>query len=177
MLGNRRILKTGIIFGAVALAGSILNFFSTLFTGSIPLVNGHLVDIVIIVLAIVGAVYFYKQYLNQGYLHLWQGVILGFWTLLVAVNLISFFQYIYLAFIDPALLDQYKAYMVKDFELKKEAIAQQGSLQEAQDKLKGFMKATPSDVVIHQVVLKFLPFPITIFSIFFASLALRKVEK
>jgi len=177
MLGNRRILKVGLIFGTVALLGSVLNFFTALYTGSIPFVNGHLVDIVIVILAIVGAIYFYKNFLNFGFLHLWQGVALGFWTLLVAVNLISLFHYVYLEFINPELLVQYKAYMINDFNLKKEAIVKEGSLSEAQEKLKGFMQAKSVDVVIHQIVLKFLPFPITIFTVFFASLALRKVEK
>lgn len=177
MLGNKRILKVGLIFGVVALVGSILNFCTALYTGSIPFVNGHLVDIVIVILAIVGAIYFYKKFLNSDFLHLWQGVVLGFWTLLVAVNLISLFHYVYLEFINPELLTQYKAYMINDFNLKKEAIVKEGSLGEAQEKLKGFMQARSVDVVIHQIVLKFLPFPITIFSVFFASLALRKVEK
>ncbi|HTF81785.1 MAG TPA: DUF4199 domain-containing protein [Cytophagales bacterium] len=177
MIGNRRILKSGLIFGAAACLGSMLNFFTSLATDTIPFINGHLVDIVIIICCIIGAIYFYKKYLNDGYLHLWQGLLIGFWTLLVAINLVSLFQYVYLEYINPALLDQYKAYMIKDFAIKKQAIAKEGSLDDAKRKLEGFMKAQTADVIIHQIFIKFLPFPITIFTVFFASLAFRKVEK
>ncbi len=177
MLGNRRILKTGIIFGLVGLLASIFNFYSSIWTNSVPFINGHLVDIVILVAVIVGGIYFYKNFLNNGYLHLWQGVILGFWILLVCVNLIALFQYIYLEFINPEMLNIYKQAMKSDLLLKSEELKKQEGFADAQKKLQNFLLSKPNDVVIHQVFLKFFPFPITIFSVIFTSLALRKVEK
>lgn len=177
MIKNRRILKTGLIFGLLGLVGSLMNFFSSLATGAIPFVNGHLVDIVVIVLTVVGAIYFFKKFVNNDILHLWQGIAVGFWTLVVVINFISLFHYLYLEYIDPSILDKYKAFMQEDLKLKADSLKKEGSYEDAVKKLAGFMIAKPVDVVIHQVVLKFLPFPITIFSIFFASLALRKVEK
>ncbi|MFN8439057.1 MAG: DUF4199 domain-containing protein [Cytophagales bacterium] len=177
MIKKNRILKTGLIFGAVALIAAILNFYTSLLTGSIPFVNGHLTDIVITIVAIVGSIYFFKTYINNGYLHLWQGIVLGLWTLWVSVNFIALFQYIYLEWINPDLLQEYKNYMQKELVANAEALKKEEFYTEAKLKLEAFLKSKPIDVVWHQMFLKFLPFPITILSVFFASLAFRKVEK
>lgn len=95
-----------------ALVGSLLSvalFFIMLFFDKNPLVTNRFFDFLLLPIFIFFSIKEFKKYHNNGILHFWQGMTVGFLTYLGVAIIFALFIWGYLEWISPALLQDYIA--------------------------------------------------------------------
>ncbi len=177
-----KILRVSLVFGAVGLAACIANFMITRAIGLNPFIEFHLVDVPILVVSIVGAILFYKYFVNFNELHLWQGIAVGFLVYIFIVNLYGLFIFCFLEYVDPSLLQPYiKALQAEQIKYKLDIIKQLDITEDEfmKNRVLALNTSKPKDIAINEMVRKLLiPIPFfNILVIFISSLFLRKINK
>ncbi|MFQ3574926.1 MAG: DUF4199 domain-containing protein [Cytophagales bacterium] len=173
------ILKTIGIGSFACLLASVLNFYSIKISGENPLASpAHGLDIVILIVCIVFSVWLFRSYFNHGYLHLWQGIFVGFGVLIFSLTLYSVFLYVILENKSNAVLSNYLETLKLNMETNKSKVLENMSEEQFQEKITLMMKSSPGDVVFHDIFQKmmasaFLP----VFAALFSALAMRKIDK
>lgn len=160
----------------------MLNFLITRSIGLNPFLEYHLVDVPIVIVSIVGAIVFYRFFVGQNSLHLWQGIFVGFIVYIIIINCYGLFIFYFLEYYDPSLLTAYiKALQLEQLKFKADIIKQLGISEEEfmKERVLALNTSSAKDVAINEMVRKVLmPIPFfNIIIIFISSLSLRKINK
>jgi len=102
-------LLVSVKYGLVGAGLCIVLFFILLALGENPLINGTLFGFFFIPIFVFFAIKEFKKFYNEGYLHFWQGMTIGFGTYMVLAVFSAAFIWFYLEFFDPQLLQDYIA--------------------------------------------------------------------
>lgn len=104
--GDKR--SVGIKYGLISAVVGIVFFLGLIFAGQNPYVIkwGSIVSLVTTVVLIVLAHKEFKED-NNGFMTYGEGIGIGFWFMLVGVAVGVVFQYIYSAFIDPNIMNDF----------------------------------------------------------------------
>lgn len=176
---KKNILKTIFIFSTASLSACVLNYFAIKASGENPLASPvHGLDIVIMIVCIVFSVWFFRVYFNKGFLHLWQGMFVGFGVLVFSLVFYAVFLNLVLSNTDNGVMVGYLDALKTNMESNKKLVLENMSEEQFRNNIDMMLKSTPGDVVFHDIFQKmmasaFLP----VFAVLFSALALRKIDK
>ncbi len=101
------LLTVAVKYALVGTALTIVLFFVLLFFDKNPLVTNNWVDFLLLPIFIFFSIKEYKKYYNQGTLHFWQGMTVGFFTYCGMAFVVAVFLWGYLSLVSPALVQDY----------------------------------------------------------------------
>lgn len=101
------LLAVPVKYALVGSTLSILLFYVMLFFDKDPLITNKYFDVILLLIFIFFSIKEYKKYYNNGILHFWQGMTVGFLTYSCIAIVFALFIWVYLAYISPDLLQDY----------------------------------------------------------------------
>lgn len=116
--------KYGVVGGLFAVA----LFLVLILSGANPLLStpvDFLVNLIILLIFVIFSIKEFKNIHHGGYLHFWQGMSIGVFTVTVIALISSVFILLYLNWFDPTLLDGYKSSMEALINSNKSAFVEQ----------------------------------------------------
>ncbi|WP_341227493.1 DUF4199 domain-containing protein [uncultured Arcticibacterium sp.] len=165
---NKKVYLFSLIFG---LAAGILCFlfFLMLYAGEVNPLQNRRPDIVINVLIIFLAIWFYKSR-NGGFIHFYEGFTIGFLTNLIAALVTGLAIYCFIKWIDPTPFESWisggKEFLIG----RKEELSKFLNEESYKLQLEAFDKAKPYQVILDDLMFK----QFSIVAIMLISMALRK---
>lgn len=108
---NKPLLKIPLIFGVATGGMAFLFFLALYFIGVMPLGNKRALDFGIYLIMMVSACWYYRKKIGGGYLHLWEGLTVGYVVTAVGAFVSGWLVYLFITFIDPGVFASYLAEM------------------------------------------------------------------
>lgn len=96
------LLRVPVVFG-VAAGGLCFAFFVALhLLGIVPVETKRFLDFGFYIIMMAGCCWYYRKKIGNGYLHLWQGISIGYLIVIVGSLLTGFLVYVFYSFNDGA---------------------------------------------------------------------------
>lgn len=154
-------------YGAVGGVFAVALFMVLLFSGENPLLStpvDFLVNLVILLIFVVFGIKEFKNVYHGGYLHFWQGMSIGVFTVTLIAIISSLFILLYLNGVAPELLDSYKSSMEALINSNKEAFLEQYGEDVYRKTLADNSEVRPIDLALDEFLKKkvFVGFFVTI---------------
>lgn len=169
------IVKTSFLFG---LAGGLVSFsyFLLLYArGADALGNLKMLDLISSsLLFVIVSIWYYRRMVRKGFLHLWEGLAVGFLTNLIGAVLSASCVALFISFVDPAILTSHIAALERLLLDNKAVYVKQGGEQGYAAQLKNLVTITAGTMFWDELIRKV--FLIGIFPVFITSIFLRKQE-
>lgn len=167
-----QVLKTAIYFGLLIGAACIFFFLVLNALGFTPLGNKKLPDIGINLILTAGAFWYFKSK-NRGYIHTWEGISIGYLSNIIGVLITASFIFLYLNFIDHALLQKYISEMIAMLQKSKEQHITTFGEQSFNSLVVNIKKTTNFDIFLDEITKKSI---LMIIPIFILAAIFRKIE-
>ncbi len=100
-------IKYGLILGLISSVVAAVNYSAKLFANSAATTGMTVLSFVILICGFVLACREFKAQ-NEGFMTLGQGFMTGFWASIISSIISAVFTYVWLTFIDPAVMDAIK---------------------------------------------------------------------
>jgi hypothetical protein len=110
---NKPLLKVSLIFGLITGLLAFIFFLGLYFVGVIPLGNHKVLDFGIHVILIAGACWYYRKYVGNGFLHLWEALTLGYVVNCIGALINGWLIYLFITYIDPSIFTSYVTEMIQ----------------------------------------------------------------
>jgi len=107
---NKPILKVSLAFGAITGLLAFVVFLGLYFLKIMPL--GKVLDFGIYLIFITTACWYYRKYVGNGFLHLWEALTIGYVVNCVAALVNGWLIFLFITYIDPNIFTQYTADML-----------------------------------------------------------------
>lgn len=144
-------------YGGVGGIFAVFIFYVIIAFGENPLLGSpadFLVNLVVLVIFIVFSVKEFKKAYNGGYLHFWQGMNVGILTVTIIALISSLFILLYLNWIDPDLLDSYKASMEEIMNSNKSMFIEEYGEETFKSTLSKNAEVSPMDLAVDEFLKK-----------------------
>lgn len=166
---NKPILKVSLAFGAITGFLAFVFFLGLYFVGVPPLGNHKVLDFGIHVILICGACWYYRKYVGNGLLHLWEALTLGYVVNCIAALINGWLIYLFITYVDPSVFTTYVADMIQLLEAGKEQLVKEIKVPEYLKMYKEVQSMQPSVVITDEISKKMLMgiIPILIISLIF----------
>lgn len=103
------LLKIPLLAGLITGVACFLYFLGLYALGVPALGNIRVLDYGIHIIMMVGTVWYYRKYIGQGRLHLWEGLTIGYVLNTVAALVTGWLVYLFVTQIDPGVFTEYVA--------------------------------------------------------------------
>lgn len=172
---RKGILQGGLIYGSIAAAFYILGFLALYFADRNPITEGKYLFFILTPALGFFMLRIFREQWNGGLLHFWEGMSMAFVFGAIAAILIGFFTYAFLQWIDTDLMGKTITFMLEQVEAQKEQyISQFGDEVLYQEQLAATKETTPRIMFLDSLA---KVFPISLMSISFITIFMRKTEK
>ncbi|QRR02206.1 DUF4199 domain-containing protein [Dyadobacter sandarakinus] len=104
---SKPILKVSLIFAAVAGIAAFLFFLALYLLGIPPLGSGHIFDAGIYIILVASACWYYRRKYGNGFLHLWEGLTMGYFITMVAAMINGWLIYLFVSYVDYSVFTEY----------------------------------------------------------------------
>ncbi|MDO1446778.1 DUF4199 domain-containing protein [Rhodocytophaga aerolata] len=159
------------VFGLLGAILIVLYFFCFYWLGKNPLLYMSTFDLVIPVICMTLAMFYFRDRKRAGSMHFWEGLIIGFFTNFIATFLSALVIYLFIVFIDTGLLTKHIADLQDLIVQSKEQINTQFGKDAFEQTVQKISQTSASDVGIDLFIKKFL---ICLFASGFVAAVLRK---
>jgi hypothetical protein len=164
---NKPILKISLLFGLITGLLAFIFFLGLYFLEIMPL--GKVLDYGIYIIMISGACWYYRKYVGNGLLHLWEALTIGYVINCVAALINGWLIYLFITFIDPAVFTNYTSEMLTLLDQGKEELVKNIKEPEFLKMYQDVKSMQPSVVIKDEISKKMLMgiIPILIISLIF----------
>ena len=108
---NKPLLKVSLIFGLITGVLVFLFFLGLYFMDIVPLGNNKILDFGIHIILIAGACWYYRKYVGNGFLHLWEALTIGYVVNTFGALIAGWLIYFFVTYADPSVFTDYIAEM------------------------------------------------------------------
>lgn len=166
---NAPFLKVPLLGGLITGVLAFLYFLALYGLGIPPLGNHKSLDFGIHVIMMVAAVWYYRKFIGQGYLHLWEGLGICYILNTVAALVTGWLIYFFLTQIDPGVFQEYVAGSRQMLIDGKADISKTLGADQFQNLLKEINNVKPGDLIIDELAKKtaLAVLPVLIISLLF----------
>lgn len=173
MRKNKGLWQGGLLYGAIGTGFFILAFLAFYFMDRNPVVQARYLDFVMAPALGFLMLRAYREQWNGGLLHFWEGMTMAFFYGLTLGVLGGGFIYIFLQWIDPQVLVEFKQIANEQIMLQKEQFLEQFSEEVFQEQLKANDETTAATMFGDAVVRKAL---VALLATSFVAIFMRKTE-
>lgn len=166
---NKPLLKVSLAFGAITGLLAFIFFLGLYFLGVIPLGNHKVLDFGIHIILIAVCCWYYRKYVGNGFLHLWEALTLGYVVNCVAALINGWLIYLFITFVDPAIFTSYVNEMIQLLDSGKAQLIKDITEPEFAKMYKEIQSMQPSVVIKDEVSKKMMMgiIPILVISLIF----------
>jgi len=144
--------KYGVVGGGL----SVLLFFVLHWFGKNPLISGNLFSFFFVPIFVFFSIKEFKKYYNDGLLHFWQGMSIGFFTYIILAIVSASFIWLYLEVANPEMLVDYITNRIELIESSKDNLVDQLGESTYEQSLLDVKAATSFDLALDDFIRKIL---------------------
>ncbi|HEV7348257.1 DUF4199 domain-containing protein [Telluribacter sp.] len=108
---GKPLLKVPLAFGAITGLLTFVYFLALYFIGVLPLGNKKSLDFGIHLIMMAATCWYYRKYIGQGMLHLWEALSICYIVNTIAALVNGWLIYFFITYVDPAVFTDYLAEM------------------------------------------------------------------
>jgi hypothetical protein len=166
---NKPLLRVPLQFGLLTGLLTFCYFLGLYALGITPLGNIRTPDFGIHVITICYACWYYRKHIGNGWLHLWEGLTIGYVINMTAAFITGWLIYFFVMYYDPTVFTTYLEDMKALLSGKKAELVEQIGEAEFQNLLSKVGENTPSTLITDEISKKFMLgiLPILLISLFF----------
>ena len=170
---NKPLLKVSLIFGLITGVLVFLFFLGLYFMDIVPLGNNKILDFGIHIILIAGACWYYRKYVGNGFLHLWEALTIGYVVNTIAAFINGWLIYLFITYVDPSVFTNYLAEMGSLLEQGKEDLVKNIGNTEYLKMFASIQAMDPSEIITDEISKKTV---MAIIPILIISLIFRKQD-
>lgn len=166
---NKPLLKIPLLFGLVTGLLAFGYFLALYALGFTPLGNIRTPDFGLYIITISYACWYYRKHYGQGWLHLWEGLTIGYVVNMTAAFIAGWLIYFFVVYIDPGVFTAYLNDMQQLLTDTKSELVEQIGEEEYQTLFNKVRDNEPETLITDEISKKFLMgiIPILLISLFF----------
>ena len=170
---NQGLWKGALLYGGILVVFLALGFTGLYLAGQHPVIMGRYLQFILPPAFAFLMLRVFKEQWNGGLLHFWEGMTMGFlYALTIGIGT-GFVAYIFVAWVDPELMVQWKALLVEQTELQKQKMGDDFSDTAYTTTLEAIQSATPANI-FQDWILKMGG--VGLFATSFITIFMRKTE-
>lgn len=166
---NKPLLRIPLLFGVLTGLLTFGYFLGLYALGITPLGNIRTPDFGIHIITICYACWYYRKNIGLGWMHLWEGLTIGYVINMTAAFLTGWLIYFFVVYYDPGVFTAYLDDMQELLSSRKSQLVEQIGEAEFQNLLAKVRENTPSTLITDEISKKFMIgiIPILLISMFF----------
>ena len=166
---NQPLLKIPLTFGVATGGTAFLLFLGLYFVGVMPLGNKRTLDFGIYLIMMIGACWYYRRKIGQGYMHFWEGLTICYVVNSVGAFVSGWLVYLFVTWVDPSVFVGYLAEMKQLLLQGKPELVKNIGEAEFQTMLRNVAETQPGELITDELSKKTVlaVLPILIISLLF----------
>ncbi|GAA4447037.1 hypothetical protein GCM10023091_41290 [Ravibacter arvi] len=166
---NKPLLKVPLLFGLLTGVLAFFYFLGLYLLNVSPLGNVRTPDFGIHIILVCYACWHYRKKYGQGWMHLWEGLTIGYVINMTAAFVTGWLIYLFVSYIDPQVFQNYLQEMQDLLLSKKTELVEQIGEEEFGVLLNKVKENQPSTLITDEISKKFMLgiIPILLISLFF----------
>lgn len=155
MLRNRY-LRFSLLFGLLAAVLVVIYFFCFYIIGENAIRWMSRFDILLVLIVMAGAMFFYRDRRNEGRLHFWEAVTIGFFVNLIGTIVSTLVIFLFISFLEPAVFARHLAEMRELVVRTSQQMTEAFGKDAVPDTLRGLSETRPIHIAVDIFLKKFM---------------------